>query len=384
MIETLRHHRHRFVQALILLLPTYLLRFSIGPLPLNGLDITIMVVFVLLFLTHDHKRELDPVWAVVMVALIGIGGLAAATSTDQLAASGLYKSLIILPIIAGISVWMAKPKLQHVIEAMAALSIAISGYAILQYFTGWGIPTPWNDQAIDYRVTSIFDFPNAVGLLLAPVTAMLMAYRIKVEPTKLTTVAVVMNISAIVMARADGGLVAVLAALVITLLFTNQRKLAIGMIVFGVLAGILIDPVREILLFQDTSGEVRLALWQGTWSLLQDNPLFGSGLAGFPELYGQYKLDRHVELLLYPHNILLNFWTQLGILGAIWLVFVLTRLARIFLQSRNAASIVLLAYVVAIVVYGLVDVPYFKNDLATLFWIVIGLSMTLNPVARKQ
>jgi uncharacterized ion transporter superfamily protein YfcC len=33
----------------------------------------------------------------------------------------------------------------------------------------------------------------------------------------------------------------------------------------------------------------------------------------------------------------------------------------------------LMGAMVVIVVHGLVDVPYFKNDLAVLFWVMIGI-----------
>ena len=48
-------------------------------------------------------------------------------------------------------------------------------------------------------------------------------------------------------------------------------------------------------------------------SICADRPIFGAGLANFPNVYPDYKLDRHVEFLLYPHNILLDFWVELGL-----------------------------------------------------------------------
>jgi hypothetical protein len=33
-----------------------------------------------------------------------------------------------------------------------------------------------------------------------------------------------------------------------------------------------------------------------------------------------------------------------------------------------------MAAMVAIIIYGLVDVPYFKNDLSVLFWTILGLA----------
>ncbi len=42
-----------------------------------------------------------------------------------------------------------------------------------------------------------------------------------------------------------------------------------------------------------------------------------------------------------------------------------------------------MAAMVVIVIHGLVDTPYFKNDLAILFWLIIGLLITLKHLTRE-
>ena len=36
-----------------------------------------------------------------------------------------------------------------------------------------------------------------------------------------------------------------------------------------------------------------------------------------------------------------------------------------------------------IIIHGLVDVPYFKNDLAVLFWLIVSLPLLDNPRPRS-
>ena len=138
---------------------------------------------------------------------------------------------------------------------------------------------------------------------------------------------------------------------------------------------------RDILLFRDVSGDVRLALWQGTGNLLAARPWRGAGLSGFPTVYAEYKLDKHVELLQYPHNIFLDFWVELGILGLAWLLATLLIYWRSLLgwyrARQDPEAIILAAVMVAIVVYGIVDVPYFKNDLSVMFWMWLGSAAIL-------
>lgn len=39
---------------------------------------------------------------------------------------------------------------------------------------------------------------------------------------------------------------------------------------------------------------------------------------------------------------------------------------------------------IALLVYGLVDVPYFKNDLAILFWIIVGIVIVIYNNSRRR
>jgi O-antigen ligase len=87
-----------------------------------------------------------------------------------------------------------------------------------------------------------------------------------------------------------------------------------------------------------------------------------------------------LEIYLYPHNIVLNFWVELGLLGLIIFTFLFIKIyiKAITLLKNNKKEfkpilIAIISSISAIIIHGLVDVPYFKNDLSTLFWIIISL-----------
>jgi O-antigen ligase len=95
------------------------------------------------------------------------------------------------------------------------------------------------------------------------------------------------------------------------------------------------------------------------------------------------------EVYMYPHNIILNFWSELGILGVLLFCWIIAKFlwqsSRFFLTEKGSAerfiALGLMTSMVALVVHGLVDVPYFKNDLSALFWISIAL---LGGLTLKQ
>ena len=87
------------------------------------------------------------------------------------------------------------------------------------------------------------------------------------------------------------------------------------------------------------------------------------------------------EIYMYPHNIFLNFWSELGILGALLFCWIIAKFlwqsGRFFLAERNNQeyfiALGLMTSMITLVIHGLVDVPYFKNDLSALFWVSIAL-----------
>lgn len=371
-----------WLEVILVLLPTYLIRFSIAGIPLNLLDVLICGGFAYC-VVHYHGVKLGQ-WKYPMLALAVIAGIAILVSSDTTVALGLYKSYIIEPMLVGAMILTVKPPLQKILQALSLGLLFVALIGLVQYVSGYGIPSPWNDRLGDFRVTSIYDYPNAIGLFAAPILGMLAAWLIhERSKRRWFTVVFLFGLSAVVLSRSDGAVIALAASIVFAVLFTRWKWVMIWLTVIGFGLALLWEPTRQILLFQDTSGQVRLALWQGTLNLLQHHPLFGAGLGGFPQLYEQYKLARHVELLLYPHNIVLDFWVEFGIAGVIWLGFVVGRFFKQLAKQPNDHALVLMTGMVAILVYGLVDVPYFKNDLAIVFWVILTMGTVVWQKQRK-
>jgi O-antigen ligase len=113
--------------------------------------------------------------------------------------------------------------------------------------------------------------------------------------------------------------------------------------------------------------------------MLRHQPIFGSGLAGFQTSILRYKDPNYHEDLVYPHNLLLNFWSETGLLGLaafLWLAVQALRTAWRGLSVvgwPRAMAIGALGMILTVFVHGLVDAPYFKNDLAVTFWALLGL-----------
>ena len=78
------------------------------------------------------------------------------------------------------------------------------------------------------------------------------------------------------------------------------------------------------------------------------------------------------------YNLFLNFWTEIGLIGLslflLFLVYIVCSLRNLFLEKNILAWPLSLAWSTWFI-HGLVDVPYFKNDLSILFFIFLALTL---------
>jgi O-antigen ligase len=175
-------------------------------------------------------------------------------------------------------------------------------------------------------------------------------------------------------------------AVVVALFHPTRIRVAVGIVVACLLALVVPSIRRRVAIELDphnpnNSIGLRLALWRTTINMLRHNPVFGGGLSGFQRSIEPYRDPAYHEQLIYPHNIVLNFWSETGLVGL--LGFVLMCIAGVRLAIRGLAlgpwprvlSIGLLALVVGFAVHGIADVPYFKNDQSLAFWALVGMQL---------
>ena len=156
----------------------------------------------------------------------------------------------------------------------------------------------------------------------------------------------------------------------------------------------------------DGSGKIRIAIWRETFVFLKDRPILGAGLASYEERIAPYHTTVNgegIEIFHHPHNLFLTMWVNTGVVGLVGFVGLLVwfyaagisritlrqaqgkqyHVSRITKQERRSPitdhrspitlTPFLLSAMTVILVAGLVDSPYIKNDLAILFWLLPAL-----------
>ena len=267
----------------------------------------------------------------------------------------------------------------------------------------------------------------------------------------LITLTIILSLVAIYFAKSEGAIAGIVIALLIAggyfisvLLVKSEKLWRWGQIkLFIIVAIFLAYPLFALNLFpkydypdtgyplmdnifakielKDLSGEIRKQQWRETWQVLTESSqrfILGAGLANYqaavapyhqPGIFYNFDRDpkfrnelvfgppeykaRHwqpVEIYMYPHSFILNFWVELGLVGVLLFVWVVYKaIASIFndqysiinqypISNIKYLKYGLLAAFLVIIVHGMVDVPYFKNDLAVLFWVLLSLVGLLN------
>lgn len=418
---------HLAVILVVVLLPSYLVRFELFKIPMTMLEGMILVVFFvfaikkLRIIRQSRIRALRIRNVAIKTKALWIGialFLVAATisifiSPDIRAALGIWKAYFIEPIlffIVFIQTINLKRDFRSIFGTLAIIFVLISIYAIWQKFTAWGIPNQFWQAKETRRVTSVFPYPNALGLYLGPIVVLYFGLLLQVfRQIRSRSIAfsliftrygllvmgyfitVALGLLAVVFAVSEGALFGILSGILFLLFFYKkgkQWKLCFMSFIMLVVLIVLAIPIsRSYLLtkiqLNDFSGKVRTEMWKETLNMLQERPLFGAGLGGFQEVFTAYHNDPLVEVYLYPHNFFLNFYTETGLLGLVAIIWIMLVFFWYGLdgykknERQYSFPIILMAVMVEIFVHGLVDVPYFKNDLSMLFWFFVFLMVLL-------
>jgi len=389
------------ISLILLLLPAYLIRFSVFRIPTTVLEILIYAIF-LYGLWQAKKDGFRPIRAriflpisLLILALI----ISTIISPDKRVALGEFKGFFIDPLLVFWLIYQfaKKEDLKKFFLALFLSGGFVACQTIVLKFLGSTTP--------DGRVIGIFGYsPNYLALFLAPITVLLIAsipttdYRLPLN-NKFLRLAIVGILSAIYLlaiyfSGSRGGILAIAAGLgVFFILHFWQwiRHRLSSQIIIGIL--IMMAIYTSWVLFRPdfnvspenggriaTSNNLRFEIWQTSIELGRKQPILGVGLGNFQNAFRDLTKNRGnfpeyiTPMALTPHNIFLMFWLSTGILGLVAFVWLLIEFFREGLKKlKLPMAAVLMAMMASIVVYGLVESSIWKNDLSIIFWVMWGL-----------
>lgn len=283
----------------------------------------------------------------------------------------------------------SRKQLWRVVDALVLAATLVSFIGLYQYFFTADIITAEGVR----RVRGLYGSPNNLSLFLDRIVPVLAAVVLFARQHRRRIAYALCSLPVLLclyLTYSRGAwLLGLPAAALFIGLLRGRKALWMSLAVIGVIALSLLPLVgtERFTSLLDTQGGTtffRLKLWQASLNMIKDHPFFGVGLDNF--LY-QYR-TRYVlpeawqELdLSHPHNIVLDYWTRLGIPGVVALVWLegaffvkgLRLYRRLPGRDEQALALGLMASMVACLAHGLIDNSYFLVDLAFVFFITAGI-----------
>ena len=384
--------------------PLYVLRWRVGPIPTTLLEMLILLTVGLYAITLIIERAPLPrrTGLEVPIALFLIAGAVAVfAAPDHRGALGIYRAYLLEPVAVyyvAVAILDSTAVVESLLAVWAVGAIVFSGVEILT--VAYAVVT--HSLNPGHAAAALGINPNSVAIYLEPVIAIAAGFALFGESRRrqaaIATLAIVLVAELATLSR--GGLVSLAALAGIAIVTAANLRLRLAMIgasAVGVLA-VLALPIISTRVEDTTSPtygtlENRGRIWAATFRMLHDHPVLGAGLNAYQSTMAPYRLaDRNLRPEPYPHNIFLTTWSELGLLGLVaftWL-FAMLLIAPWRALSRSAGIYKPILWgtgtaFAMLLVHGLVDSPYWKNDLSVEFWVLAALeAFALVSVSLKQ
>lgn len=399
--------------------PLYLIKFSAFGVPFNLIELMVYVIaviaFVNLFIRKLYGSCLSAYKLRFLNFLIVAGFLIFGTLLgsyisylygDLSLSLGILKGWVLMPILyAAVLVFRAYDNRDRLLMLRAYMvsSVFLSIWALYQVWSG-------NFITIDGRASGPFESANYLALYIAPLVFALIARawqalrdrRFFKEFFRVYLVEIVVFFVvgfALLFSMSYGGILGVFGSLILfalyEILFSSHRKiygrlwkrLMIPAIVLALGALVVLSQIQttkfvDFLAFnRQSSSSVRLQVWGVASHYISENPVIGVGPGRFEKLYENNAaailgVQPYEPTMLHPHNLFLATYLNSGVAGILaftWL-FIGMFLAfkhGIFTKNDKDFIIIFIGMFGVIFLHGFVDQPFWKNDLALIWWMTV-------------
>lgn len=360
-------------------LPLYLIRFKLFWVPITLLELLIYLLFIIWFLNFLFKKEkfiYSNLYFPLFLIFIGTT-ISTLFSANLEISAGIWKSWFLAPMlffIVLINIIKDKKQIKNIFISLTLSGFIVSLIALFYWFN--------NNLTYDNRLEAFYNSPNYLAMFLSPILffSFYLYSSFKNNILKIALTLVGFSILTVIYLTYSYG--AWLGLIIASFFFILSSKFKVCYcFVFLLMIVVFFSfqfssyKFQGFLDFSYPSLKSRLVIWQSSWEIIKDHSLIGIG----PGMFQKYYLEKQINFKPYPewavpqpHNIFLAFWLQtglVGLMGFIWLII-------IFFKSYKSKilSSILLCIMIYILIHGLIDTTYWKNDLSIIFWTIIALS----------
>lgn len=381
-----RKRLEALIYLMIFLLPLYLVKVQILFVRTNALE-SLMGITILwwlaVFYNKEKIRSLYFVYKKYFFCIaVMFGGLflSAFSNDHALQSLSIIKSWFFLPLVFALVAAdiIPRKKIKNIF-----LAYGVSSFSVALIALGYGF---FGHLTYDRRLEAFFNSPNYLAMYLAPgiILGFWLIASTGYKKIKIMFLGVLLGALFLTDSYAAYGAIC-LSSLWVLWARGRGIKMTEGFLKKAA-AIVLIFMLFFISQFNNkkltdlvgmnprSSLASRVMIWKASWRIVEDNPVIGIGVANFQKTYLDYQkfFPPYLEWAVpHPQNLYLAFWLSGGILGLSGFFGILFLSGRDLLKKKRQDSLEILALgiIFYILLHGLFDTTYFKNDLAIVFWL---------------
>jgi len=297
--------------------------------------------------------------------------------------AGIWKGWFLAPLlflIVLINNIKIKEQIRNIVFALFLSGTVVSLIAFFYWLN--------NNLTYDGRLQAFYLSPNYLAMYLSPILILsfYLYFCVKKNIYKIILFIIYCLFFVIIyLTYSFGAWLGLFIALIFIIINSRKEKINFSYLLIGILFLLLVcllfgqmpnKKLQGFLDFSYPSLKSRLIIWQSAWEIIKDHSLIGIGPGMFQKYYLEYqnKFKPYLEWAVpQPHNVFFAFWLQAGLIGLIGFIWLLI----IFFRSKySTLNTILMAAMIYILIHGLIDATYWKNDLSIIFWIITALSYT--------
>ena len=371
----------------ILMLPFYLLKVSFFGIPSNAFEVLAFFCLIWFLIQSrsfkialsDYRTYFIPI-GVIMVGLL----FSTLFNGSYRIGFGIIKGWFAIPLLFA---WVAVEtlKAKEIFRALYASSFVVTVVSLLHFILG--------RITYDGRLEAIYNSPNYLAMYLAP--AVVIGIWFWTDNKKYYNLSLVLIVFSLYLTFSYATWMAVFLAIAAGFVFEKReffRNKKIALILVLILAAFLFQlgtsKMDSLLKMEERSSfSSRIMIWSSAAKIISDNPIWGIGPGNFQNKYLEYQkhFPPYLEWAVpQPHNIFLAFWLQAGFLGLAGFVSLLFLwFKELWRGSKREIQMISGSIMIYILLHGLVDTTYFKNDLAVVFWLIFFVAIK-KPRSQEQ
>jgi len=396
------------VYLAVFCLPLYLIKFSVFGLPFNVLEAIILALFLAWLIKNKvnsigelFKKGRTIIWPIILILFGAI--LATIFSWDLRLSLGILKGWFVIPFLffAVLITTINQEEIKKVLNAFVFSGFTVSVISLIYLILG--------KLDVHGRLQGIYNSPNYLAMYLAPCLLMVITFLlIKIQPHKDTrqrpsealrsvsaspltmrlglrevflVIEFLIILVVLIFTKSYGAWIGLIAAIFFLLFLKANKYFKFILILLAVISVVVL--ITSLVGSRGASYNARWVIWDKALEVFRQYPLFGIGPGTFEYYFPPYPKWGVPQ----PHSIYFAFLLQTGIIGFvgfIWLLILFFKRGFKTLVTNHWLLItIIMSVMVYILVHGLVDTLYWKNDLSVFFWIIIGLMVILSrPKSR--